>query len=807
MCVRAPAPRPETGGSIDHPPPADGPGVFSLQPVYFDHGSSAIRPEMRPVLMGNARWIRATGATVVVEGYCAENETESEEVSVALGAQRAAAVERHLIDLGVPARQIRTVSFGELRPAVMGHDESSWRYSRRASFGVVDYGAAAEASPPGDAESARAADVETEPPAEPIGPTVLSWNAWAEEPRTLGFLLSSPSYETSKTLSLDEDYRIHVTLADLMFDDFDEDVVSHPADDSAEGTLAVLEASIEQVEREAQKPLEELDPEDREIVLTVLLLPDPTYFTLKDESRIQKVHLDLLDVKELLEDPPPRPEDLRDADKFHSLFRKTFEVHTRAEGQGAIALAVWSPMGPLDEFVFGFCIGDPEEAGCGPPSSLSNGLAGLDSRRSSYGASVPDGALHFIEMPRQDDSYLAVLFWRASEPDLYLHWEVDESVASLRHWLAEYFQSQLDDAVDWPDERTLRNAGVDLFAKLFPAAGAEREAFISWVQTSSAMESSSAEAAPSLFVRVIGLNSREPVWLPMGFLGLPEVAASAPATTAPEAAGAAAADSAASAPEPASEGGTAPEARPPEPSPPLGLRLRVEMPLQRQIYYTGSECLASWHIVTPPTDSNDEELDAAAAAMDDFDRWEGDDVVRYREMREFDDLLRSPYSIPPSGIVITSHHDKKSLYFVLNDKLSPGAAGYSDFSEPSVLLLNGCGTTTARSTEFVEAFNAKGISAVIATHTEISGVVAGHFLDCFAEQVGDTSQAETISDAYLGAVKCLSGRLDHRAETIGARALTYTLLGDGSVPLCPPVTEPSDEPNPPPNPVFDPRDY
>ena len=39
-----------------------------------------------------------------------------------------------LVDLGVPSSRLRTVSFGEDRPAVQGHDESAWRYNRRADF-------------------------------------------------------------------------------------------------------------------------------------------------------------------------------------------------------------------------------------------------------------------------------------------------------------------------------------------------------------------------------------------------------------------------------------------------------------------------------------------------------------------------------------------------------------------------------------------------------------------------------------------------------------------------------------------------
>jgi len=69
---------------------------------------------------------------VVIEGHC--DERGSEEYNLALGERRADAVRRYMTDLGVPGGRMSTVSFGESRPAVQGHDESAWRYNRRADF-------------------------------------------------------------------------------------------------------------------------------------------------------------------------------------------------------------------------------------------------------------------------------------------------------------------------------------------------------------------------------------------------------------------------------------------------------------------------------------------------------------------------------------------------------------------------------------------------------------------------------------------------------------------------------------------------
>ena len=55
---------------------------------------------------------------------------------VSAGDRRSDAVKRYLVTLGVPADRLRTVSYGELQPASMGHDETAWRENRRAEFQV-----------------------------------------------------------------------------------------------------------------------------------------------------------------------------------------------------------------------------------------------------------------------------------------------------------------------------------------------------------------------------------------------------------------------------------------------------------------------------------------------------------------------------------------------------------------------------------------------------------------------------------------------------------------------------------------------
>ncbi len=129
----------DTGSEFREAPTPEGSGMegsgklAGFQTVYFDYDSAEIREDSRGGLRQNADKLNAGNLGVVtVEGHC--DERGSTEYNLALGERRANAVKRYLVDLGVPSNNLRTVSFGEERPAVQGHDESAWRYNRRGDF-------------------------------------------------------------------------------------------------------------------------------------------------------------------------------------------------------------------------------------------------------------------------------------------------------------------------------------------------------------------------------------------------------------------------------------------------------------------------------------------------------------------------------------------------------------------------------------------------------------------------------------------------------------------------------------------------
>lgn len=108
-----------------------------FEPVYFDYDSSQIAGSERSKLEAIADYLRANASVgLIVEGHC--DERGSNEYNLALGERRAQAVRAYLIGLGIPSDGIKTVSYGEEQPAAFGHDESSWRSNRRASFSLFN---------------------------------------------------------------------------------------------------------------------------------------------------------------------------------------------------------------------------------------------------------------------------------------------------------------------------------------------------------------------------------------------------------------------------------------------------------------------------------------------------------------------------------------------------------------------------------------------------------------------------------------------------------------------------------------------
>jgi len=104
-----------------------------FQAIYFGYDSNQVGASERNKAEEIANFLNTNPETgVIIEGHC--DERGSREYNVALGERRALSVRNYLIGLGVDPGRIQTNSYGEEKPAAMGHDEGSWQANRRVEF-------------------------------------------------------------------------------------------------------------------------------------------------------------------------------------------------------------------------------------------------------------------------------------------------------------------------------------------------------------------------------------------------------------------------------------------------------------------------------------------------------------------------------------------------------------------------------------------------------------------------------------------------------------------------------------------------
>ena len=103
--------------------------------VYFGYDTDKVSAAEAGKIADAAAFLKSRADLVlVIEGHCDERGTE--DYNRALGERRARSVESKLSSQGVDLAAIRTVSYGEDKPAVTGSSESAWKQNRRAVLWV-----------------------------------------------------------------------------------------------------------------------------------------------------------------------------------------------------------------------------------------------------------------------------------------------------------------------------------------------------------------------------------------------------------------------------------------------------------------------------------------------------------------------------------------------------------------------------------------------------------------------------------------------------------------------------------------------
>jgi peptidoglycan-associated lipoprotein len=106
---------------------------FPDEDVYFEYDKWGLLPEAQDNLRAKAKWLMANpDVSAIIEGHCDERGTN--EYNMALGDRRAGSAKTFLVDLGVEASRMTTISYGEEKPFDPGHDEAAWANNRRVHF-------------------------------------------------------------------------------------------------------------------------------------------------------------------------------------------------------------------------------------------------------------------------------------------------------------------------------------------------------------------------------------------------------------------------------------------------------------------------------------------------------------------------------------------------------------------------------------------------------------------------------------------------------------------------------------------------
>jgi Flp pilus assembly pilin Flp len=572
--------------------------------------------------------------------------------------------------------------------------------------------------------------------------TPLSWNVWADE-------WPGPTYKPLTRLQPETEYTLVIHLAGMTYQN--------------------LGVSFHNVSRDLNTWSQDwlrvgVDQRPR---LQLLLLPDTTFFELVD-TPLASVSVDLKFLREWI-DGAPHPLDPAALDTVRYkrqngqyppyVFGEAvirFRTTTR-EGVGAIALSIWSDRGrPLDEVHVKFCVASSRLQGnasmCRGEPAVQESLEGIDSLRvAREGGAVPNAALHFVELDGR--GVVGVFRENNCASCEFIVWELGKNSDTLRRHLSD---TTLQAFGPSSPLASLTDAGRGLYNLLFPDDGRTatmhaRQAFQRFV----APELNSDESrlpTRSIFVRsVLSAGGKvEPLQLPLGLLAL-----------------------------------VGPSGR----TEFLGFRFRIEAPLDQQSYRSSSECITRWFLAVPPANSNSDDPLATARSRFEplLDAWK-ERTRMFSKMPELRTWLLEPTPAERSAaLVVLSHHDRNSVYFEQNDRVTSDQVA-KRFDETSILILNGCSTGSPMATELLKQFNQHGVPTTIASYVAIRPDLAGDFLATLGEVVNASdAKGVTIADAFLRTVQSLRlKRSDDTAAAYGPRALGFTLLGNGAVRICPP---------------------
>jgi hypothetical protein len=592
------------------------------------------------------------------------------------------------------------------------------------------------------------------------------WNVWTEQTESI-----SRTYAKSSPLQPDTTYLFAVDLAAIAYK-----AVLHQETGSSFG-------------KEVEKWLA---PNFTPKPIKLLLLLDPQFFVVTEtkaivgdnasDSKVSEMKIDAKKMRDLRS--KGWPTDIPQAFSERATFatngspapewvfgETTYQIKTRVgvSGPTTIGISIWSQDRPVDEITYSTCV-RPKGANQECEDALkTTSLTGIDSLKvlASNGG-VPDAAVHFVELGEKVKGIFRVKDWPR---DRFEDWTLSIDPKRFRKQLAATYLKPLGAA---SSEGTLGSLGVQFFDFLFPEEDTEgkknsaRNEFQKFVETNS-KGNQYPDDAKSIFIRMIQQGNNPPLLIPLGLLALET-----------------------------KDSGKAKIKF-------LGSYFRIEAPLEFQDYQHPKLCIARWVTVLPPGDTGDATLDAAKKDVEaKLAKWSKKEEA-FLFMKTFAEWNKSMETTQQqssgAALVVLSHHDEDKLYFYAlsspkDAPLTPSAVK-RELQQPSVAILNGCGTAGPKGSAMLRQFNKNGFMTIIATSTEVNGHMAGAFLKFLTSELEGVEKGKhiTVSRAYFRALKKLSmdspppdprkpGAGIGGVPSYGARALQFSLLGNGGLTLC-----------------------
>jgi peptidoglycan-associated lipoprotein len=110
--------------------------AMGLQTVHFPYDSFTLNTEAKSVLKSNADILKEKPSLKIqIEGHC--DQRGGIQYNIALGEKRANATKNYIVDMGVKADRITTISYGKERPIDSAMNEDAFAKNRRANFVIT----------------------------------------------------------------------------------------------------------------------------------------------------------------------------------------------------------------------------------------------------------------------------------------------------------------------------------------------------------------------------------------------------------------------------------------------------------------------------------------------------------------------------------------------------------------------------------------------------------------------------------------------------------------------------------------------